>query len=720
MLSQDQMMMSDVREVWLFVRRNARFISLITGSLTIIALVLAFTIPARYVGETVVMLDPRKTQVSGIESVVSHLPADNAAIRSEIDIIQSRAVIDRIIDELQLMNDKNFNPGLSTTSWFGRLFASSKPEDVAKRESRDRTGVASKLLKNLTVTNDGRSYSITIRYQDRNPEMASRIANAFADQYLVDQLEVKYDATQRANAWLSKRLDELRDKVSSAEKAVEDFRNSNNLINTGKVGTGGEQTITQQQLSELNVQLLQAQAERSQTEARLSSVKNLGRQKLETASIVIASPLIQQLKQQEAEVRRKVADLATRYGERHPIMIDAKNELAGIREKESEEIEKIVAGLQNDYDIAKGKVDSLKKELDSLTTKTGEGNEAMVTLHQLEREAAADRSLYEGLLNRFKQVTEQQDLQIPDARIIARAEVPLRPSFPKKWIFLALGMLLGLTTGFAIALVLEYLDRGVRSLSMAERAFGVTGLGIVPSAVTAEGQLPSDYVLKKPLSVYAEALRSIRAAIHFSNVDQPPKVIMITSSFPGEGKTMFSASFARLLAQSGSKVLLIDADMRRPRIHSILSLDKSRPDLAQVLAHDAKLEDAIQQDVSGADVLIAHTRPPNPQDLVGSHQMEKLLATAREKYDLVIVDTPPVIALSDAALIAKMADTTVYLARWAHTPREIISEGLKQLTKFNVRLAGLVLTQVDLQDRKRFGVDDYGFYHVQYKNYYTN
>ena len=665
------------------------------------------------------MLDPRKTQVSGLESVVSTLPADNAAIRSEIDIIKSRSVIDRIINDLHLMTDTRFNPSLSGAGWFDRLLASAKPAAVARQESDDRTGVANKLLKHLDVVNDGRSYSITLRYEDHDPEMAAKIANAFADQYLVDQLEVKYDATQRANTWLSKRLEELRGKVSSSEKAVESYRNANKLIGVSVAG-GGEQTITQQQLSELNVQLLQARAERSQAEARLKGVKGMSADQLETSSVVVASPLIQQLKTQEAEVRRKVADLATRYGDRHPMMIDAKNELAGIHDKVSEEIQKIVAGLQNDYDIAKGKVDSLNKELNGLTTKTGEGNQAMVTLHQLETESQSNRSLYDGLLNRFKQVTEEQDLQIADARIIARADTPLRPYFPKLWVFLLLGLFLGMAAGFTIALLLEYLDRGIRSLSMAEKAFGVSGLGIVPSAATAEGQLPSDYVLKKPLSVYAESIRSVRAAIHFSNVDVPPKVVMITSSFPGEGKTMFSASFARILAKSGAKVLLIDADMRRPRVHSILGLDKSKPDLAQVLAHDAPLADAIQRDISGADVLIAHTRPPNPQDLVGSHQMEKLLATVRQQYDMVIVDTPPIIAITDAVLIAKMVDTTVYLARWASTPREVIAEGLKQLTKFNVKLAGLVLTQVDLQDRKRYGYDDYGYYHGRYKNYYTN
>jgi capsular exopolysaccharide synthesis family protein len=269
-------------------------------------------------------------------------------------------------------------------------------------------------------------------------------------------------------------------------------------------------------------------------------------------------------------------------------------------------------------------------------------------------------------------------------------------------------------------LFLEYLDRGLRSLSAAEKLYGVPGLGIVPIAETSEGQLPSDYLLKKPLSIYAESIRSIRASIHFSNVDRPPKTVVVTSSFPNEGKTAFSISLARLLAKAGQKVILVDADMRRPRIHSILNLDKTKPDLAMVLAGDAPLANAIQKDISGADIIIASAKTLNPQDLLSSHQMEKLLATLREKYDMVIIDTPPVMAVADAALIGQKVDTTVYVVRWSATPREVVSEGLKQLAKFNIKIAGIVLSQVDLQDKRQYGYDDYSYYYGQYKNYYTN
>jgi polysaccharide biosynthesis transport protein len=551
-MNQEQLLiMTDVREAWLFVRRNAKLILLIALGMSLFGLFVALVLPARYTGETIIMLDPRKTNLTGLQSVMSDLPAESSVIRSEIDIIKSRAVINRVIDELNLLTNPDFNPNLSGTAWFLRLFSSNTPEDKDKRASRDRGIVAATLLKHVDVENDGRSYSIVIRYTDHDPARAAKIVNTFADQYLVDQLEVKYDITQRANNWLSKRLDELREKVSVSEKAVEDFKTSHNLVDVG------DESLTQEQLSAIDAQLIAARADVSQAEARLDSVRGLKGQQLDTSPIIIASPLIQQLKQQEAEVRRKEADLSTRYGDRHPMMIDVRNELRSITDKVNEETAKIIAGLQNDATIAKSKVDSLEEQLTKLKAEAGGANQSMVTLRQLQRESAATRSLYEGFLNRFKQVAEQQDLQIADSRIIARAEIPNTPSFPNILIFVLAGMAFGAVAGCMLALLLEYLDRGLRSLSDAEKLYNVSGLGIVPIADVAQGQLPTDYVLEKPLSVYAESVRSIRAAIHFSNVDNPPKTIAVTSSFPNEGKTVFSISLARLMAKAGHKVILL-------------------------------------------------------------------------------------------------------------------------------------------------------------------
>jgi len=705
---------NEVRKTVLFAQRNLKLISGVTLGIMILALGLSLVLPSRYVGEAVVMLDPRKTSATNMEAVLSSLPSESAAVRSEIDIIRSRSVVDRVIDQMDLLNDPKMNPSLSGANWFWRLFTRDTPQNKERQQREDREYIATRLLNHLDVKNDGRSYSIKIQFHSTDPERAAEFTNAFADQYLVDQLEVKFDISKRIDEWLSKRMGELRDKVKIAEEAVERFKTEHNLVDVG------DETLTQEQLSELDAQLFEARAGLSQAEARLNSVKGVTGVELENSPAVIASPLIQQLKQQEAEVRRKEADLATRYGDRHPLMIDVRNELHSIEDKINEEIAKIIAGISNDHDIAQSKVDSLQDQLNKLKSDAGQGNQDMVTLRQLQRESTADRALYESFLNRFKEVAAQQDLKLSDSRIISRATPPLKPYFPNIYIFVICGALLGTALGFLIALLLEFLDRGLRSLSVAEQLYGVSGLGIVPLADVVDGQLPTDYLLEKPLSVYAESIRSIRASIHFSNVDNPPKSIVITSSFPNEGKTVFSISLARLMAKSGNKVILIDADLRRPRLCSMLSLDKTKPTLASVLAGDATLAEAIQKDVSGADVLISRATAPNPQDLLVSHQMEKLLATLRAQYDMVVIDTPPIMAVTDAALIGQKADTTVYVARWASTPREVIGEGLKHLAKYNIKLAGLVLSQVDLQDHKRYGYDDYNYHYGQYKTYYTN
>lgn len=709
--------MADMREIWLFAQRNAKFIGLLSASFAVIALMLAFVLPSQYTGTAVVMLDTRKTKVSSVQAVMSDLAPDISTIRSEVDVIGSRSVINRVVSDLNLLADPDFNPYIKEGDWFSKLFKDNSEHARKKREEGALAAVGEKLAKRLEVVNDGRSYAITINYHDHNPDKAANIANAFADEYLVDQLEVKFDATQRANTWLQKRMSVLKVEVNNAEKAVEDFKTANNLYS---VDDEKDLTVTQQQLAAINTQLLEARAERAQAQARLDGVKGLSGEQFETSSAVVTSQLIERLKEQEAEVRRKEADLSTRYGDRHPMIINTRNELQSIHQKIVDEIQKIVSGYQNDVSVADGKVTSLEKELAKVESEMGANNKAMVTLRQLEREAAASRSLYEGFLNRFKEVAEQQDLHVADARIIARAVTPQKPYFPNTFIFLFLGVVLGGIAGTISAVLLEYLDRGFRDLATIEKVCGVSGLGILPEADTGEGQIPTDYVLEKPLSSYSEAIRSIRTAIHFSNVDVAPKVIMITSSLPGEGKTVFSISFARVLAKSGSKVLLIDGDMRRPRVQDLLGLDKTKPGLAMVLAHDAPFEAALQKDISGADIITSHGKVPNPYDLLASRQMEHVMQMARGSYDVIIIDTPPIMAVSDSAIVAKNADTVVYLVRWASTPREVVAQGIKQLQSYNAKIAGVVLTQVDLDEQKQYGFGDYGYYYGKYKDYYTN
>jgi len=704
--------------VRLFNRRK-HVVAGITVATTLFMILLAFTLPPRYYGEATVMMEVRKPNVMNLDQVLTGLTADTGTLRSEMEIIGSRTMINRVVDKVELMKDSAYNRNASSspfdpTTWFR---SSKKGAALDASDIADRTAVIDAVEQRLHVTNDGRSYAIRIGFSGNTPEQAALIANTFADLYLVDQLDTKFEATERANKWLGERLASLREKVQESENAVVAFRKKNNLTEFSGI------TLTTQQASQVNAQLIEARALRSQAEARLRGAQSMVKAhgNVESSGDVLSSQLIQRLREQESEVRRSLAEMTNRYGARHPLIINKSEELRALQGKISEEVSKIVQGLGNEVEVARAKETSLENELERLQDQAGKGSQAEVTLKQLQREADANRTLYETFLGRFKQVSEQQDLQQPDARIIARAENPLQTSFPNKLFFLLFGVFGGLGLGIVVSILIEYFDRGFRGMPQIEEALGLTALGMVPSLKGVTDKSPEDYILEKPLSSFSESLRTIRTGIHFSNVDHPPKIVMFTSALPSEGKSTVSMALARSLALTGNKIIVVEADLRRPRLRKALGGDPSRGDITHLLSGQRNFGEVVQKDkTSGLDYLPAGSKVPNPQDLLGSQQMEKLLHFCAEHYDLVIVDTPPVLAVSDAAMIAKIADTSVLITRWGSTPRDVAGQAVKLLRNYTDRIAGAVLTQVDLEAHVKYGYGDIGYYYGHYREYYHN
>lgn len=704
----------DLREAVRLLRRRLPLLAGMVVAGFVLGLLVALVITPQYRARAVVMLDLRRANVVDSGAVVSRLPAENTALRSEMDIIASRAIVDRVIDKLDLTKD----PEWVTQSWWGRLnpvswFTPSTP--TQEQATRLRTQVADSIVKKLGVENDGRSFSINISFESRDPAKAAQVANAFADEYLVDQLEAKYEAAARATRWLEDRLKTIKEQVEVSEKAVEAFREKSKLIDIE--GT----TISARQMEDINIQLTQARGETSQAEARLRSVQNMVQSKdgISGAADVLASPLIQKLREQEAELRSREGEMASRYGNLHPKMIKIRAESRELQNKIAEEVHKIVQGLANQVEIARAKEKQLEEELQKLEGRAGVEMKDSVTLRQLQREADANRALYENFLNRFKQTSEQQSLQTPDARIIARAEKPIYPAYPLKLLFALAGALFGGLLGLLLAYLIEYFDHGFRSAAQIEEMTGLPVIGLVPSLEGISARSVEDYVVDKPLSAYSEALRTVRTAIHFSNVDNPPKTVMVTSAMPKEGKTSFCLSMGRSLAKAGNKVLLIDADLRRPRMADVIGLSKKNGGLAALLAGDKKLKDVLRPDpvVRGLDYIPAVGKTPNAQDLLGSQQMQKILHDVATHYDLVIVDTPPILAVSDAAMAARVVDTTLFIVRWASTPRETSVEAVKRLRTFGCKIAGVVVTQINVSEHAKYGE---GYYHKGYEDYYAN
>jgi capsular exopolysaccharide synthesis family protein len=425
------------------------------------------------------------------------------------------------------------------------------------------------------------------------------------------------------------------------------------------------------------------------------------------------------LHEQEAELRQNQAELQSKYGPLHPKIINTQAQIRDMQAKIAEEVHKIILGMANDVEVAKAKENTLEQELSKQEDRAGVEMKDSVTLRQLQRESDANRSLYETFLGRFKETAEAQDLQIPDSRIIARADTPIDPSFPKKFMFMLVGAVMGGILGIVLAYMVEYFDRGFRSASQIEAAANVPVIGLVPDLRQITQRSPEDYVVDKPLSSFGEALRTVRTAIHFSNVDHPPKIVMITSATPGEGKTTFCMSLARTLAKTGNKILLIDADLRRSRVALATGITDINGGLSALLAGDKTLAEVVRPDpvVPGLDIIAATGKTPNSQDLLGSHQMQKMVHDAAKHYDLVIIDTPPVLAVSDSAMIARIADTSVFLVQWANVSQDLVLQALKQLKSYNVRIAGVVLSQVNLVEHAKY-TDSY--YHSNYNEYYSN
>jgi capsular exopolysaccharide synthesis family protein len=574
----------------------------------------------------------------------------------------------------------------------------------------------------MTISPKGRSRVIVVEFTSENPSTAAEIANTHADLYIIEQLEVKFEATRRATAWLNERVAGLRDKVRETERAAETFRQKSGLLE----GRGEGVTLTSQELSELTTQLILARTARAEAGARLQQVRELvsSASSVDSAAEVLESLLIQRLREQEAEVERKVAELSVEYGERHPTMINARAEVRDLRNKIQTEVNKIVKGLENEVGVMRVREATLRASLEDMKKRAAKANKASIQLRALEREATANRTLLETFLARFKETSAQEDLnaQTADARIISLAEVPDKPSFPKKRLMIALAFVGSTIIGLMLVFTIEQLDAGFRSGEQIERVTGVPVLGLVPilSGLGRIGTSPETYIVEHPTSAFGESIRTLHTSILLSRVDDPPKSILITSSLPKEGKTVIAACLARLRGKAGQKVVVVDADMRHPNIHRVFGVPL-QPGLTELLAGEATFEEVVRKDeATGAHVIAAGRPVPNPPDLLASEQMKRFLGALTKAYDLVVFDSPPVVAVSDARILSNAVDMTVFVVRWADTRREVVGQGLKQIAMSGGHLAGVVLSLVNAKKHARYGYGDSGYYYGRVKKYYTS
>lgn len=722
----------DIRALLLMLwRRKLIIVGVMLVGISITILALGFVQP-RYSARSLILVEPKAEQFSPqIQNVIEFVRAESSMISNEIEIIRSRISARRVIERLNLITDPDFNPRYRQvlsqsgenpdtqerfkTFSFKDNAVTSLPADVIEREM---ASVVTRFLGGLNVRAIPGSNVVEIRYDSANPAKAALIANAVADEYIEQRLAAKFEASRKLTSWLDRRLEELREQVRASEEAVQNYKQRYNITE------GAKSAVTVEQLSQLNTQLISAKAEQAEVEARLQEIQNLAQDqsRIETANEVINSRLIQELKRDEADLLRRLSDLSVRYGERHPEIINLKTELVDLQGKLQSEMSKIIEGMRNEVAVVRARVKTLQQGIDEIKDTRHQENEAMIRLGELEREAESNNLIFETFLQTYKRSNEQEELQEPDARVLSYAAVPTRPSYPDRLLMLSLATTLSLFVGLALAFLLEKLDNTFRSANQLENTGHFPCFALIPAVPeVAKEKASADYILSKPSSTLAESVRTLRTVLNLraQKDGQRPKVVTMTSSFPGEGKTTLSCWLARLAAKSGERVLLIDCDLRRPSVHKALGRS-NKHSLVEYLTGKETLEEVVDTgDPTGLHVIYGKSVPNSALDLVSSEKMNSLLAALRQTYDLIIIDSPACLAVSDARVLAMLSDHALYAVAWDRTPREVVMGGIKQFFDLNYDNMAFVLTNVDVRKHVRYGYGDTVYYYGRYKEYYA-
>ncbi len=711
-----------------------RFWLILAGFLTTFGIIafLTFTQTPLYTAQTVVQLDTQERNVIDLGAIFSGLGGATAAIDTEVMVLGSKSLLTRVADQQKLIEDPEFNPSLrpkkqtllSPVKGFLRSVTGAKAQVdplaglTAEQKAIAQLDTAVEILQGkVAVARVGTTYLITVDVVSESPESAARLADEIAQQYRVQQLEAKFEATRKATEWLSERVSGLREEVEEKERRVESYRAESGLL----AAQGA--TLTEQQIAYLTTQKATLQVDLDRARARSESLRRqiASGAGADGISEVLGSQVISDLKTQRAVINRRVAELETKLGPQHPELISARNEAADIDRQINAEVQRIAGNIDNELRVAQSQISSIQGEISRSTGQLRGNNQALVRLRELERDADTSRILLEEFLTRSKQTGEQDALITADANILSKASVPNFPSSPKTMLNLIIGILLGAIIGGGLALLTEMFDMKVSSTEDVERKLGASPIGSVPLIRTASflglsQTNPADFLVENPLSAFAESIRYLRAAIAFSDLDSETKTVAVCSSLPDEGKTSLTLALGRMSAMSGSRTLVIDGDFRRRQLTETAGL---KPDIGFVehLFGAGQLSEAIVKDrKTMLDILPLSQNGHTPHDVFGTRAFDDLLERLRSMYDLIFIDTGPLLLMAEARVVAGKADKTILVVRWRHSSRSAVRQSLNLLRNFKADVLGVTLNMVDL-NRSRHHRDPGATYKAYHKYY---
>lgn len=683
-----------------------------------------FTMDPVYEATAKIVIEKENPNVVSIEEVFALDAADSDYSQTQFEILQSRTVARKVIERLDLGNTEEFNPApkddaISTVKQALReaidsvkiavrsiLTPKDKLEQALAEESDSR--LVDNFLSRLTIDPVRNSRVVNVRFKAKDPVLAARIADTVTQVFIELGLETKLMAVQDAVSWLSNRIQEERAKVEEAQMRFQKYKEENSIITNFSSGT---EQVTQQKLAELNSKAIEAEAARVEAETRYNQTKGISSNSLDSVAEILASPVIQSIKASEMSVQNSLAEMSKKYGANHPQIIAIKAELNELSKRKSAEVQKIVQSLKNNFELALAKEKSLKEALRSQEQGALSLSKKSIQYGVLQREAESAKEVYDLLVKRFKETTLTENMKTVNVRVVDKAETPTQPIKPRKAMNMLLALVLGITAGTGLAFFAEYLDNTLKTPDDVARFLHTPYLGMIPSIDDIKSNSMAEvFVHNDPKSVASESVRGLRSNLLFSKADQMPQVVLLTSATPKEGKTLVAVNLGTAMAQAGCKTLLIGSDMRRPRAHKILEIDNGAG-LSNILSGVSGIEEFIKPTgIPNLDIITAGPVPPNPSELLGSKRMPELIATLRERYEHIIIDTPPATAVTDAAILAQHADGVVIISKAFVTPKELVRSAIEALQKVNAKIFGVVLNSVNMSKE--------GSYYYQYAYYY--
>lgn len=694
----------DFRALWLILKRNKWIIGGIVAAALVLGLVTTMLMTPQYTALTSIQIDQQAAQVLDTQDQVqppsSYSDADRY-LQTQVDVLKSRGMAIRVAQALNLFNDPKFFDEMDVAP----------PKDLSAGSQRQRNAVIHIISNNLSVDLPRDSRVVTVSFTSANPALAARIANAYASEFIKNDLQRKFNSTSYARNFLSQQLGEAKARLEQSEQNLNDYARQAGLIMTNQAGadgttTTGSSSVTTASLAQLNQAANQATADRIAAEQNWRTVENTP---LLSIPDVLGNRTVQNLLDQRATAQAALSQERAKHLDAYPTVQQLKAQLAEINDQINAIASEIKQSIRQQYETAKDRESALEAQVNAFKNATLTEQDRSVRYNILARDADTNRTLYEGLLQRYKEVSAAAGITASNISVVDQAITPAGPSSPNLLINLALALVAGIAIAGGVVFVREQLDDAIRAPEDVERKLGLPTLGIIP-ATEAEDMREE---LLAPRSPLTEAYNSLRTSLLYSTAEGMPQALFVTSSQASEGKSTTSYALATSLARLGQKVVLVDIDLRRPSQHRGFKVNNDRG-LSDLLTSHGDIATVLQTtDIANLSFIAAGPVPPSPTELLGNQRMADILVELKRDFDIVIFDGPPVLGLADAPLIASMVGNAVFVVEASRGHRGATKAALRRLRTGHAHVLGAVLTKFDPKN----AASDYAYYGYNYYHY---